>query len=155
MLLFALILSTEGFTQQHKRWNKKGNPRDRIDQLEKVKLMEELNMTEDVSIKFFARRNDFREKERKLIDRIDSLGVIIGEKSSNPDVQTSNAEWEKIIDEYNAVENMMRKNKSDFIASLQNILTPQQRAEFLAFERKFRREIQDIIMHGRPKPKPE
>jgi len=155
ILFITLILSAEGFTQQHGMRNRKGNHRDKIDQLEKVKLMEELNMSEEVSIKFFARRNEFRERERRLIDQMDSLSTVIGEKSSNPDVQTTNAEWEKIIEEYNAVESMMRKNKSDFVSSLQNILTPKQRAEFLAFERKFRREIQEIIMRGRQKPIPE
>jgi len=155
MLLLILVLSTEIFSQQHRMGNRRGNPRERIDQLEKIKLIEELNMTEEVSIKFFTRRNEFREKEKKLNVRIDSLSILIGDKSMNSDVQTSDAEWKKIIEEFISVKKMMRKNEIDFISSLQNLFTPQQMAQFLAFERKFRQEVQDIILRGRHKPIPE
>lgn len=155
MLLLILVLSTEIFSQQHWKGNRRGNPRARIDQLEKIKLIAELNMTEEVSIKFFTRRNEFREKEKKLNERIDSLSKLIRAKSLSTDVRTTNAEWEKIIEEFISVEKMMRKNKIDFISSLQKFLTPQQVAEFLTFERRFREEVQDIILHGRQKPIPE
>ncbi len=155
MLLLISILSTEIFSQQHHMGNRRGNPRERIDQLEKIKLIEELNMSEEVSVKFFSRRNEFREKEKKLHERIDSLSRLIRDKSVNQDVQTSDAEWKKIIEEFISVEKMTRKNKIDFVSSLQNLLTPKQMAQFLAFERKFREEIQDIILRGRQKPIPE
>lgn len=155
MLLLISILSTEIFSQQHHMGNRRGNPRERIDQLEKIKLIEELNMSEEVSVKFFARRNEFREKEKKLHERIDSLSRLIRDKSVNQDVQTSDAEWKKIIEEFISVEKMTRKNKINFVSSLQNLLTPKQMAQFLAFERKFREEVQDIILRGRQKPIPE
>ncbi|MFA6599040.1 MAG: hypothetical protein WCS69_15045 [Ignavibacteriaceae bacterium] len=150
LLLFLLIpfLTTEVYSQHHGM----GNRRAKIDQLEKIKLIEELNMSEDVSTKFFARRNDFREKGRVLNGKIDSLSAMIREKSSNTEQQTSSQEWKKIVDEFLSTERMMQKNKVEFISSLQNLLTPQQMAEFLAFEKRFREEIQQIIMRGRQKP---
>ena len=50
---------------------------------------------------------------------------------------------------------MLQKNKLDFFNSLQNLLTPQQMAKFLAFEQRFREEVQEIILRGRKKPIPE
>jgi len=155
MLLLISVVSTEIFSQQHHMGNKRGNPRERIDQLEKIKLIEELNMSEEASVKFFSRRNEFREKEKKLHDRIDSLSMLIRDKSISPDGQTTDAEWKKINEEFLSVEKMMRKNKIDFVSSLQNLLTPKQMAQFLAFERKFRQDMQDIILRGRQKPIPE
>jgi hypothetical protein len=155
MLLLISVVSTEIFSQQHHMGNKRGNPRERIDQLEKIKLIEELNMSEEASVKFFSRRNEFREKEKKLHERIDSLSMLIRDKSISPDVQTTDAEWKKINEEFLSVEKIMRKNKIDFVSSLQNLLTPKQMAQFLAFERKFRQDMQDIILRGRQKPIPE
>jgi len=154
MLLTFSILST-GLIGQHRMGDRKRNFRDRIDQLEKIKLIEELNMSEEVTLKFFAKRNDFREKGKRLNEKIDSLSMLIREKSSDTDEQTSTTEWKKIIDEFVSTEKMLQKNKLDFFNSLQNLLTPQQMAKFLAFEQRFREEVQEIILHGRKKPIPE
>lgn len=154
MLLALSILST-ALIAQHRMGDRKRNFRDRIDQLEKIKLIEELNMSEEVTMKFFAKRNEFREKGKRLNEKIDSLSILIREKSSDNDEQTSSAEWKKIIDEFVTTEKMLQKNKLDFFNSLQNLLTPQQMAKFLAFEQRFREEVQEIILHGRKKPIPE
>lgn len=155
MLLLVSILSCEIYSQQHWMGKRRGNPRERIDQLEKIKLIEELNMSEEVSIKFFSKRHEFREEGKKLNEQIDSLSNLVREKSSAAKVRTSDAEWKKIIGEFVSIEKKIRKNKSDFLISLQKFLTPQQIAEFLAFEKRFREEVQDIILHGRQKPIPE
>ncbi|MDP3150160.1 MAG: hypothetical protein Q8N83_13640 [Ignavibacteria bacterium] len=154
MLLAFSILST-GIIAQHRMGDRKRNFRDRIDQLEKIKLIEELHMSEEVTMKFFAKRNEFREKGKRLNEKIDSLSALIREKSSNKDEQTSATEWKKIIDEFISTEKTLQRNKLDFFNSLQNLLTPQQMAEFLAFEKRFREEMQEIILHGRNKPIPE
>lgn len=154
MFLALSILST-GLIAQHRMGDRKRNFRDRIDQLEKIKLIEELNMSEELTLKFFAKRNEFREKGKRLNEKIDSLSILIREKSSDNEEQTSTAEWKKIIDEFVTTEKMLQKNKLDFFNSLQNLLTPQQMAKFLAFEQRFREEVQEIILHGRKKPIPE
>lgn len=154
-MFLALSIMSTALIAQHRMGDRKRNFRDRIDQLEKIKLIEELNMSEEVTMKFFAKRNDFREKGKRLHEKIDSLSILIREKSSDNDEQTSTAEWKKIIDEFVTTEKMLQKNKLDFFNSLQNLLTPQQMAKFLAFEQRFREEVQEIILHGRKKPIPE
>lgn len=154
MFLALSILST-ALIAQHRMGDRKRNFRDRIDQLEKIKLIEELNMSEELTLKFFAKRNEFREKGKRLNEKIDSLSMLIREKSSDNEEQTSTAEWKKIIDEFLTTEKMLQKNKLDFFNSLQNLLTPQQMAKFLAFEQRFREEVQEIILRGRKKPIPE
>jgi len=152
LMILILSITSTALLAQHRMGERKRNFRDRIDQLEKIKLIEELNMSEDVTLKFFAKRNEFREKGRKLNDVIDSLSILIRDKSADKEGQTSNSEWKKLTDEFISTEKTLQKNKLDFFNSLQNLLTPQQMAEFLAFEKRFREEVQEIIMKGRPKP---
>ncbi|MFA6979427.1 MAG: hypothetical protein WC209_08900 [Ignavibacteriaceae bacterium] len=155
ILMFGLLLSSEIFTQSHHMGNRKGKAREKIDQLEKIKLIETLNMDEEVSLKFFARRNEFRERGKKLNEKIDSLSRFIGEKTLATDDKTSDTEWEKLIDEFISTEKKLQNNKLEFLISIQKILTPKQVAEFLAFERRFRDEVQEILLRGRRRPIPE
>ena len=154
-LLFIAVLAVELQPQQHHMGNRRNNAREKIDQLEKIKLIEELNMSDDVSLKFFTKRNEFREKGKRLNEKIDSLSRYISEKSQRIDENIPNEDWEKLIEEFVSTEKKLQNNKNDFLISIQKILTPQQVAEFLAFERKFREEIQGILLRGRRKPIPE
>lgn len=155
LLLLALILSNEIFAQPHHMGNRKGKAREKIDQLEKIKLIETLNMDEEVSVKFFAKRNEFRERGKKLNDKIDSLSHFIGEKTLAEDDKTSDSEWNKLIDEFISTEKKLQNNKLEFLISIQKILSPKQVAQFLAFERRFRDEVQEILLRGRRRPIPE
>jgi len=154
-LIFFAVLAIDLLPQQHHMGNRRNNAREKIDQLEKIKLIEELNMSDDVSLKFFTKRNEFREKGKRLNGKIDSLSRTISEKSQRIDENIPNEEWEKLIEEFVSTEKKLQNNKNDFLISIQKILTPKQVAEFLAFERKFREEIQGILLRGRRKPIPE
>ncbi len=155
LLFFAFIISSEIFAQPHHMGDRKGKAREKIDQLEKIKIIETLNMDEEVSVKFFAKRNEFRERGKKLNDKIDSLSHFIGEKTVATDDKTSDAEWEKLIDEFVSIEKKLQNNKLEFLNSIQKILSPKQVAQFLAFERRFRDEVQEILLRGRRRPIPE
>lgn len=155
LLTFALILSSGIFAQPHHMGNRKGNAREKIDQLEKIKLIETLNMNDEVSIKFFSKRNEYRERGKKLNEKIDSLSNVIREKTLAEDDKTSDAEWEKLIYEFVSTEKRLQNNKLEFLTSIQKILSPKQVAEFLAFERRFRDEVQQILLRGRKRPIPE
>lgn len=152
ILMFAMILFSEIFAQPHHMGNRRGKAREKIDQLEKIKLIETLNMDEEVSLKFFAKRNEFRERGKRLNDKIDSLSHFIGEKTVAAEGKTRDAEWEKLIEEFISAEKKLQNNKLEFLTAIQKILSPQQVAEFLAFERRFRDEVQEILLRGRKRP---
>jgi len=154
LIIVLTALMATAMLAQH-RGDRRKNFREKIDQLEKIKLIEELNLTDEAAVKFFTKRSEFREKGKLLNDKIDSLSTMIRDKAAANDGQTSTNEWKKIIDEYLYTEKQLQKNKMDFFTSLQSMLSPQQMAEFLAFERRFREEVQDLILKGRPRPERE
>lgn len=72
-ILFAICISflftTALFAQRdedRREWGRKGG---KIEQLEKIKIIEELNMDEETALKFFSRRNEHRESQRALIEK--------------------------------------------------------------------------------------
>lgn len=155
MLSMVMLNSPAFFAQMHHMGDKKGHGREKIDQLEKIKLIEELNMSDEVSGKFFSKRREFREKGRRLNSKIDSLCQVVREKTSLEDSKIPDAEWGKLIDEFVLAERKIQNNKAEFMNSIQRILSPMQVAKFLAFERRFREEVQGILLRGRKMPMPE
>ena len=47
--------------------------RDRLEQLEKIKLIESLDLDEETSIRFFARRNDSKNQIRELEKKAEDI----------------------------------------------------------------------------------
>ena len=70
-LLLVLLLIPVIITAQGKRDHR--GPREKIEQLEKIKLIDALDMDEQTTLKFFARRNEFRNKMDALNDSLDSI----------------------------------------------------------------------------------
>ena len=57
--LFALLLSSFLFAQRGEGPGEWGRMGGQIEQLEKIKIIEELNMDEETTLRFFSRRNEF------------------------------------------------------------------------------------------------
>jgi hypothetical protein len=117
--------------------------------LEKIKLIEALDMDEETTLKFFSRRNShmdkmegFRKKEEEKIKMIDELI----EKNDDPEDQ----ELKKMIDEYFQINKEMNEEKRIFVNSLDDILTYRQMAKLIVFEPRFREEIRKILFKRRP-----
>ena len=60
-------------------------PREKIEQLEKIKLIEALDMDEQTTLKFFARRNESRSRIDKLNDSLDTITDNLESKFSKGD----------------------------------------------------------------------
>lgn len=118
--------------------------REKIDQLEKIKIIETLKMDEQTTLKFFARRTEFRDKvkdlmdnENKLLDKIDDL--------INEPKDKNNSKYQGMVDQYFVLEQKIFDAKKNFITSLSDILTQEQIAKLLVFQRKFREEVREIL----------
>jgi len=109
----------------------------KIEQLEKIKLIEELNLSEDVAIKFFARRNSNKLEQKELMktrnELYKKLNKLVGEEK--------HSDYKKTIDEIMNVEEGMLQKRKDFIYSLDDILTQKQIAQLILFEYRFRKEM--------------
>ncbi len=130
-----------------------GLPRDgkaleRIEQMEKLKLIEILNLDEETTIKFFIRRNDFHKKQKNLMDEreklLNDLEISFREKRSDDNFYKQSVS--KLLD----IEERIFNERQNFLISLNNLLNPQQIAKLTVFEFKFRRELtQSLLEKGR------
>ncbi len=139
-LLVILFFSSITYAQPHR----KGDSRENIEALEKIKLLEVLNMDEETAIKFFSRRNEHQQKMKELFDELDGKLNNIKDKISS--VKDDNdPELKKLTDSYFSTQQKLEQEKKRFFDSLSDILTYKQIAELTLFERRFREEIRDML----------
>ena len=150
-LLF--VFTTSGLSQNLGREegpHKRRTPLRKIEELEKIKLLEVLNLDEATSAKFLTRRNQNRIRIFDKIDKIDSVRENIEseiKRGKNKDV----SKIQRMNDDYCTFSMDVEKEKLSFIKSLSDILTPEQIGKYIVFERKFREEIRDLLMKERIK----
>jgi len=147
-LLVMIILLTVNINlaQPYQKHGK--NPRERMEQLEKLKLLEALNLNEEEAIRFFARRNEFRDEHKDLIQKRDEIILNI-ELAIGKDKSENEADYEKKIKEFLMVEEKLIDHRAKFLNSLEDILTQEQIAKLIVFESKFKQEIRDLIIKRR------
>lgn len=121
-------------------------PGERIEQLKKVRLVEMLDLTEEQSVRFFARMNEFENQGRdlhkqkmELLDKVERLVRNDAEEK----------EFEKIFPEIKAVDEKILLEREKFFAGLSDLLNTQQRGKFLLFERQFERELREAMKEVR------
>jgi hypothetical protein len=128
-------------------------PYQRLEQLEKAKLIEVLDIDEETAIKFFARRN---ENQKVMRDLMKDREAILKDLENNLKVKPANDNY--YVDQVtriHEIEKQMALAKEKFIKSLTDLLNPQQIAKLAVFEFKFRREVAQTLMGKRnPKERP-
>lgn len=150
-LIFNIALLAQEKRQHRERENRKG--RELFEQVEKFKLIETLNMDEETAIKFFARRNSIMSQHKETIDKRDSLILFIDDYLISDKKNISEKESKKIIDELLNYENKIFNDRSNFMNSLDDILTPEQQLQFIVFEFKFKKHIKNIFFDKEGPPK--
>jgi hypothetical protein len=143
IIILSLLISVAGFAQEKKHMGHK-----RLEELEKLKLIEVLNMNEETTLKFFARRNAHKDKMEELNDKLSDKAAQI-EKMIKENAEKS--KLKSAVKEYLDLEIKIPKERMDFVHSLSDILNDEQMAKFVIFEKTFREEIKDIIFRERRK----
>ncbi|MBS4033762.1 MAG: hypothetical protein KGZ85_04800 [Ignavibacterium sp.] len=146
-LLFLFTNLT--FSQVTKQRNHRSESR--IERLEKLKLIESLDLDEEKTLIFFARRTAHRKSMKNLQDQAENKmfeieKILISEK-------VNEAEVKKLIDEYSILEKNIFNERIRFITSLNDIFSAEQIAKLMIFERKFKQEIKDVIIRDRQRRK--
>lgn len=148
ILIFCLLLSTLSFSQEHKRRDPINDSK--IQQLEKIKLIEALDLDEETSIRFFARRNEYSKELDQLEDKAEKLLVEMEGTFKNSD-KKNEAIQKKLLDDFIKTRTMIETQKSKFIASLTNILSTEQICKYVVFEKRFKDEIRRVLINKRKK----
>lgn len=153
MFLSLFILCMVGSTvaaQNQRRINKDMKPLQRIEQWEKIKLIEILNLDEETAVRFFTRRRDNQMKVKEILDQRD-LAIDELENEIKNSSQTSDAVYKDQVSKLILLESRITYERENFIKSLSDLLTPQQIAKLIVFESKFRREVRETLMErGKP-----
>ncbi|MDH3269458.1 MAG: hypothetical protein OEM46_11460 [Ignavibacteria bacterium] len=149
IVLTVLFFSTNLFSQKGK-W-KDEEMRARFEELENIKLIETLQMDEETTLRFFSRKSEHKlqqnEIQGKIRTDIDNLAVILksGRAVTTEDLKSK-------INEINNLQLQFEKNRVDFINSLSDILSYEQIAKLIIFEKRFRNEVRKLIMRDRRPP---
>jgi hypothetical protein len=150
LILLLIVITTISVTlTAQRKHDMKHQMRDKIEQLEKIKLIETLEMDEETTLKFFSRRSEF---ERKM----DKIHKAINEKLDKMEqiVNSDNVQDEELkasIEELNLIHQKLDRIKADFINSLDDILSYEQIAKMILFERKFKEELRRAIFKDKRK----
>jgi len=148
-LLTLIMLSTTLFAQRGK-WQDE-EAREKFEQLEKIKLIETLEMDEETTLRFFARRSEHKKQQddiqENIRQKIDNLDVIF--KSGR--VATAD-EIKSDINEINNLQLQFDKGRVDFVNSLSDILSYEQIAKLIIFEKRFRNEVRKLLIKERKPP---
>ncbi len=149
MILFSIILLTSiVYPQQMKE--KKMKNREKLEQLEKIKLIESLDMDEDTSIRFFARRNESKREIQELEKKTDDI-IFELEKSFNTEEKNQDEKQKQLISEMLKNRESIEIKRNQFINSLDDILSTEQIAKLIVFEKKFRDEIRNVLFDRKPR----
>jgi len=146
VICFTLIASMQTFSQMGDEPPR--HMREKLDQLEKIKLIEALDMDEETTLRFFSRRNEHRMKMDELTNRADEIISQMEVIFKSGKVYTE-AELKSLINEANNIHSEIDKEKSEFINSLDDILTTEQIAKLIIFERRFKDELRRAMFKGR------
>ncbi|MFQ6676525.1 MAG: hypothetical protein ACE5LH_09325 [Fidelibacterota bacterium] len=115
-------------------------PGERIRMMKMWKLTELLALTEDQAKVFFPRHNSLSdelqamsEKQNDLLKKVDEM-LDKGGKINDKDLSA-------ILKEITDIEKAKLDRKREFFEKLDDVLTPEQKARYLVFEARFKREL--------------
>jgi hypothetical protein len=141
-VLAALIFASSLALAQPPDRSPDQRPFERVEQWKKVRLIEMLSLSEDQSVRFFARLNEHDNTRRSLIkekgEALDRIERLVRNKAEGP-------EYEKVIPDIMAADAKIHDEQKRFFGSLGDILSSEQRAKLLLFERHFERELREAM----------
>ena len=147
LLIIIVLVSTTLNAQRNQ--DRKHQVPERIMQLEKIKLIETLEMDEETTLKFFARKSESDREMEKIQNAMDGKLDRMEQLVNSDNLQDE--EFKTALDELNLMHTKLVENKTNFIKSLNDILSYQQIAKLVLFERKFREELRRAIFKDRKK----
>lgn len=146
--ILAILFNTSLFAQRDDSPGEWGRMHSKIEQLEKIKIIELLNLDEATTLKFFSRRDEHHDSQRALIDKRDLLYDKLNENFKTDE----EINYKQKIAEIFVIEKEMLAQREKFFNSLKDILTEKQIAELIVFESNFRNEIRhQFIKQGEKK----
>jgi arginine deiminase len=144
-LVFVFIISGTAVSQMKRdRFDRAGS---KIERLEKLKLIEALDLSEEATLRFFSRRTEHRKIMQSLQEDADNK--ILELEQAVQDQNIPDTELRKLLVEYFELEQKLVNERNSFISSLKDILTTRQQCRLIVFEKRFKQELRDVILRER------
>ncbi|MEI7812071.1 MAG: hypothetical protein WCJ01_06550 [Ignavibacteria bacterium] len=148
-IIIFCFFSAVIFPQNKWERNKFDKTHQKIEELEKIKLVDALDLNEENMVKLLGRRRDFNQKlmelNRQKDERLDQIQKLFEGDKSDKNEQF----YKKQIEELVLTEKETAKLKAEFLNSLKDIMTYRQISRFIVFERNFRKELRELILKER------
>lgn len=144
VIALLIFLTPLHFTQERDNFKQKN----KIEQLEQLKLIEVLDLDEETSVRFFARRNEHQKEIESMEKRSSDLFYQL-EKSLKSDKGDTESEQKKIVAELLDNKEKIELKRKQFILSLSDMLTTQQISKYVLFEKRFKEELRKILLQKR------
>ncbi len=123
-----------------------GPPLERIERFKKMRMVETLDLNEEQSVRFFARYNEHENKRRDLMRQRDEVLDKIERLVRN---KAEAKEYEKLFADVIDINRRIGEERLNFFNSLSDLLTTEQRAKLLLFERRFENELREAMREAR------
>lgn len=142
-LLNAILLLLTAATSLGQPMREPGDrPYERVEQWKKIRMIEMLDLTEEQSIRFFARLNEHEGQKKELMKR---KGEALDRVDRLVRIEASDEEFAEVFGEIHNVNTSLVQLENDFFVNLQDILTTEQRGKLLLFERHFERQLRNAV----------
>ncbi|MER3522519.1 MAG: hypothetical protein C4326_00245 [Ignavibacteria bacterium] len=143
VLIALLTLCSIGVAQAQPQ---EGAPLQRIERFKKMRMIETLELNEEQSVRFFARYNEHEKMRRDLLRQKDEVLDKIERLLRN---NGEPKEYEKLFADVIAINRRLGEERLDFFNGLSDLLTIEQRAKLLLFERRFENELREAMREAR------
>jgi hypothetical protein len=156
MILILLLAVGTLWAQDDPPFMHEGGRHGKLAELEKIKLIEALEMDEETTLRFFSRRTEHMKDQKKLVEQRKEMLLDFEEKMKSEEKITEE-EFEVYFDKLIASEVKMLENKLEFYGLLddEGVLTKEQLAKLTVFEFTFMREIRKIMRKERRREESE
>lgn len=150
-LILGIILGLSFIILPQQMGDKMMRQKNKLRQLEKIKLIDELNLDENTSIKFFARRNEMQQQIEALEDKSDQIVDKLDDGIKSGKMDESGQK--QLIKELLNTKSKIEAERRQFIESLHDILPTEKIVRYIVFEQRFREEIRKFILDRRNPPR--
>lgn len=149
IILIVILLSATLLFSQSRHSYKERPFSKKFKELEKIKLIEALDLDEEIVVKFFARRNKLKNEISELHNERELTINLLEELITKNEPESA---YSPILKKISNNELKLIEIKSKFISSLSTILTNEQIAKFIIFERNFKKDVKNLLIErGRRK----
>jgi Spy/CpxP family protein refolding chaperone len=121
----------------------KQNPKEMVETIRIYKITEELDLSEDQSVRFFPKLKEMRTAHEEYIASRRRLSEQLEGYLKDPNKFAKDIK--SLVSELEAVETKLREKETRIKKEIGNILTPEQQAKYMLFQQRFNREMREMV----------